>query len=111
MEGATARKVFEAYLEHVVAPTLRPGQVVDNLSARKGRRIKEIIWVRGCEILYLPPCSLDFNPIKQAFSKVKELPRRAKAHLRIAARRDRLDTLCGVGLRRPGILRALRLQL
>jgi len=86
VEGATTREVFEAYLERVLAPTLRPGQMVvmDNLSAHKGGRVKEILEGRGCEVLYLPPYSPDFNPIEQAFSKVKGLLRRAQARTRQA---------------------------
>jgi transposase len=86
IEGATTREVFEAYLERVLAPSLKPGQMVvmDNLSAHKGGRVKEIIEGRGCEVLYLPPYSPDFNPIEQAFSKVKGLLRRAQARTRQA---------------------------
>jgi len=86
VEGPTTRDVFEAYLERVLAPTLRPGRVVvvDNLSAHKGGRVKEIVEGRGCELLYLPPYSPDFNPIEQAFSKVKGLLRRAEARTREA---------------------------
>ena len=53
VEGPTTRDVFEAYLERVLAPTLRPGRVVvvDNLSAHKGGRVKEIVEGRGCELL------------------------------------------------------------
>ena len=84
VEGATTREVFEAYLEQVLAPTLRPGQVVvmDNLSSHKGGRVKEIVEARDCELLYLPPYSPDFNPIEQAFSKIKGLLRRAEARAR-----------------------------
>jgi transposase len=86
VEGPTTREVFEAYLERVLAPTLRPGQlmVMDNLSAHKGGRVKEIIEGRGCELLYLPPYSPDLNPIEQAFSKIKGLLRRAEARTREA---------------------------
>ncbi len=86
VEGPTTREVFEAYLERVLAPALRPGQivVVDNLSAHKGGRVKEIVEARGCEIVYLPPYSPDLNPIEQAFSKVKGLLRRAEARTREA---------------------------
>jgi transposase len=86
VEGPTTREVFEAYLERVLAPTLRPGRivVVDNLSAHKGGRVKEIVEGRGCELLYLPPYSPDFNPIEQAFSKIKALLRRAEARTREA---------------------------
>jgi transposase len=58
--------------------------VVDNLSAHKGARVKEIVEGRGCELLYLPPYSPDFNPIEQAFSKIKGLLRRAEARTREA---------------------------
>ncbi len=86
VEGATTREVFEAYLERVLAPTLRPGQtvVMDNLSAHKGGRVREIVEGRGVELLYLPPYSPDFNPIEQAFSKVKGLLRKAEARTREA---------------------------
>jgi hypothetical protein len=66
VEGATNREVFETYVERVLTPTLRRGQVVvmDNLSAHKGERVRELIEKRGCKLLYLPPYSPDFNPIE-----------------------------------------------
>ena len=84
--GATTRVVFEAYLEQALAPTLSPGQVVvmDNLSAHKGGKVRELIEGRGCELYYLPPYSPDMNPIEEAFSKVKGLLRRAEARTREA---------------------------
>jgi transposase len=84
VEGATTKVTFETYLEHVLAPTLRAGQavVMDNLSAHKGGRVKEIVEGRGCELLYLPPYSPDFNPIEEAFAKVKTLLRKAAARTR-----------------------------
>ena len=84
VEGSTTREVFEAYLEHVLAPTLRPGQVVvmDNLTAHKGERVRELIADKGCELLYLPPYSPDFNPIEEAFAKLKALLRKAEARSR-----------------------------
>jgi transposase len=86
VEGATTRAVFEAYVEKALAPSLRPGEVVvmDNLSAHKGGRVKELIEERGCELVYLPPYSPDFNPIEQACSKVKGLLRTAEASTREA---------------------------
>ena len=65
-----------------MAPTLRPGQVVvmDNLSAHKGGRVRQIVEARGCELMYLPPpYSPDLNPIERAFSRVKGLMRKAEA--------------------------------
>ena len=81
VEGATTSEVFEAYLARVLAPSLRPAQVVvmDNLSAHEGGRVREIVEGRGCELLYLPPYSPDLNPIEQAFSKLKGLLRQAEA--------------------------------
>ncbi len=86
VEGSIDREAFEAYVERVLAATLRPGQIVvmDNLSAHKGKRVREIIEKRGCVLLYLPPYSPDFNPIEEAFSKVKGLLRKAGARSREA---------------------------
>ena len=86
VEGATTREVFEAYVEQVLSPVLRPGQIVvmDNLTAHKGNRVKKLIEQRGCELLYLPPYAPDFNPIEEAFSKVKGILRRAEARTREA---------------------------
>ncbi len=86
VEGPTTREVFETYLEAVLASTLSPGQVVvmDNLSAHKGGRVREIIEGRGCELLYLPPYSPDFNPIEEAFSKLKGRLRKSTVRSREA---------------------------
>jgi transposase len=84
VEGATNSEVFETYVERVLAPALRRDQVVvmDNLSAHKGERVRELIEGRGCELLYLPPYSPDLNPIEEAFSKIKDLMRKAEARSR-----------------------------
>jgi transposase len=76
--------VFEAYVERVLCPILSKGQVVvmDNLTAHKGERVKELIEQRGCELLYLPAYSPDFNPIEEAFAKIKGLLRKAEARSR-----------------------------
>ncbi len=86
VEGATTKAVFEAYVERVLAPSLRAGQVVvmDNLAAHNGERVRESIESRGCELIYLPPYSPDLNPIEEAFSKVKGLLRKAAARTREA---------------------------
>ncbi len=57
---------------------------MDNLGAHKGRRVRELIEDRGCELLYLPPYSPDLNPIEEAFAKVKGLLRRVRARTREA---------------------------
>src|SRR3712207_2626665 len=86
VEGATSATVFEGYVERVLAPALKGGQiiVVDNLNAHKGERVRELIEERGCELLYLPPYSPDFNPIEGAFSKIKGLLRKAQVRSREA---------------------------
>jgi hypothetical protein len=72
VEGATTSRVFETYVERLLAPTLKPGQVVvmDNLGAHRPRRVRELIKARGCELIYLPPYSPDLNPIEEAFAKL-----------------------------------------
>ncbi len=86
VEGATTARVFETYVERVLAPALRPGQVVvmDNLGAHRPRRVRELIEERGCELLYLPPYSPDLNPIEEAFSKVKHVLRKLGARAKEA---------------------------
>ena len=86
VEGTTTATIFETYVEQVLAPSLRRGQivVVDNLGAHKGARVRELIEERGCQLLYLPPYSPDFNPIEEAFSKIKGALRKAGARTREA---------------------------
>ena len=98
VEGGTNGAVFEGYLREMVVPALGEGDVVvmDNLSAHKGGRVKEIIEDRGCELLYLPPYSPDFNPIEEAFSKIKNLLRKAGARVREALVEAIGEALCEV---------------
>jgi transposase len=86
VEGSTTAEVFEAYLEQVLLPELQEGQVVvmDSLPAHKAGRVRELIEGRGLELLYLPSYSPDYNPIEEAFSKIKEMVRRACARTREA---------------------------
>ena len=87
VEGSTDREVFETYVGRVVlAPTLECGQVVimDNLPAHRPARVRELIEERGCELVYLPSYSPDFNPIEEAFSKIKGMVRQAAARTREA---------------------------
>lgn len=86
VEGATTTTVFEAYVEKVLAPSLRRGQIVvlDNLGAHKSDRARKLLEERGCQLLFLPPYSPDFNPIEEAFSKIKGALRKAQARTREA---------------------------
>jgi transposase len=78
-DGAINGARFLAYIEQVLAPTLRPGDVVvlDNLSAHKVKGVRAAIEAAGAELLYLPPYSPDLNPIELAFAKLKALLRAA----------------------------------
>jgi transposase len=84
VEGTTTAEVFEAYVEQALAPMLKEGQavVMDNLSAHKGKKVRQLVEARGCRLLFLPPYSPDLNPIEEAFSKVKASLRRARARSR-----------------------------
>ena len=66
-------------MSQVLVPELKPGDrvVLDNLPAHKGSRVREVIEAAGASLLYLPPYSPDFNPIENAFSKLKALLRKA----------------------------------
>lgn len=77
VNAAINRDVFEAFVEHVLVPALRPGDtvVMDNLSSHKGGRIREMIEGANAELRYLPPYSPDMNPIELVFSKIKQLLR------------------------------------
>lgn len=80
-DGGMTSGRFEGYVRHVLAPTLRPGQVViaDNLRAHHTAGARAAIEARGARLLFLPPYSPDFNPIEHTFSKVKQSLRRAQA--------------------------------
>ena len=79
VEGGIRTAGFEAYVGHLLAPTLRPGQIVvmDNLKQHRGDRTRELIGARGAELWLLPAYSPDCNPIEEACSKVKTLLRTA----------------------------------
>lgn len=86
LEGAVDGIAFEVYVREVLAPTLRLGQIVvlDNLQVHKNQAVRETINARGCELLFLPSYSPDFNPIEQAFSKLKPFVRKHKARTKQA---------------------------
>jgi transposase len=79
IDGPMNGNAFLAYVEQVLAPTLKPGDIVvlDNLSAHKVQGVREAIEASGAKLLYLPPYSPDFNPIEQLFAKLKPLLRKA----------------------------------
>ena len=78
---AANRAAFQAYIEQVLVPTLRQGDTVimDNLPAHKSTDVRRAVEAAGATLLYLPPYSPDFNPIENAFSKLKAYLRRVAA--------------------------------
>ena len=92
LSGATDHLAFETYIEQVLVPTLRAGQVVviDNLSAHKSARVHSSISACGCELWFLPSYSPDLSPIEEAFAKLKNAWRQAAAR----TTETLLDTIC-----------------
>ena len=81
LDGPMNRLAFQAYIEQVLVPTLRGGDTVimDNLPAHKAADVRRTIEAAGATLCYLPPYSPDFNPIENAFSKLKAILRRVAA--------------------------------
>jgi transposase len=81
LDGPINGVAFQAYVDQVLAPELRPGDIVvmDNLGSHKGAGVRAAIEAAGASLLYLPPYSPDFNPIENAFAKLKALLRKAAA--------------------------------
>jgi len=86
VDGAVNGDVFEAFVEQVLVPQLRPGDLVvmDNLSSHKRVRVQALIEASQAEVLYLPPYSPDLNPIELVFSKIKQLLRTLKTRTKDA---------------------------
>lgn len=96
LDGPINGEAFEAYVEQVLVPTLRTGDIVvmDNLGSHKGAAVRTAIEEVGAELRYLPPYSPDFNPIEKAFSQLK-------AHLRKAAERTQEGLWTKIGALLP----------
>jgi len=85
LDGPINAAVFRAYVEQVLAPTLRSGDILilDNLSSHRVAGIREAVGARGARVLYLPPYSPDLNPIEQVLAKFKALLRKAAERTRV----------------------------
>jgi transposase len=81
LDGPVTGERFRAYVAQTLVPTLKPGDtlILDNLGAHKVASVREAIAAAGARLLYLPPYSPEFNPIEQAFAKLKALLRSAAA--------------------------------
>lgn len=100
IEGASDTQSFGLYMREILAPALETGQIVvmDNLSVHKSKWVRELIEKKGCQLWLLPPYSPDFNPIEEAFSKVKNLIRKAKARTLEALFEATMRALSEVGV-------------
>jgi transposase len=80
IDGPIDGESFRTYVERVLLPTLRPGDIVvmDNLGSHKGKTVRELIRQTGAKLFYLPKYSPDLNPIEQVFAKLKTLLRKAE---------------------------------
>ena len=97
LDGPINGAAFQAYVDQVLVPELKAGDIVviDNLGSHKGACVRAAIEAAGAKLLYLPPYSPDFNPIENAFAKLKALLRKAAARTIetvVAAIGERLDT-------------------
>jgi transposase len=112
IEAPTDGDVFLAYLEHVLCPQLKPGQIVvmDNLGAHKVDGVKELIYQTGASLLYLPPYSPDFNPIEKCRAQLKQRMRALKARFSQSTPNSaRRRPLCPFSRRRRRLLQTFRL--
>lgn len=98
VDGAVNGDVFAAFIERVLVPQLRPGDIVvmDNLSSHKSVRVRQMIEPAGASLRYLPPYSPDLNPIEMVFSKVKQLLRSLACRTRDGLWRSMQDVLDAV---------------
>lgn len=80
IDGPINGEAFRAYVEQLLVPTLRPGDLVvmDNLGSHKGKAVRKAIRAAGAKLFFLPPYSPDLNPIEQVFAKLKHLLRKAQ---------------------------------
>ena len=94
IDSAMNGQAFKAYVEQMLAPTLKPGDIVimDNLAAHKVDGIRKAIEAVGANLVYLPPYSPDLNPIEQLFARLKALLRKA-AERSVDALWDRIGLL------------------
>lgn len=86
IDSGTSTDVFDAFVTHELTPNLRPGDIVvmDNLSAHKNAAIRKKIEAVGCSVVFTPPYSPEFNPIEEAWAKLKDIVRRLETRTREA---------------------------
>ena len=103
INAGTSTDVFHAFVEQELIPHLRPNDIVimDNLSAHKNAQIRRMIESAGCRVIFTPPYSPEFNPIEEAWAKLKDIVRRAETRTREAfdsAVAYALDQICATDI-------------
>lgn len=98
VDGPVNADVFAAFVEQVLCPTLKAGDMVvmDNLSSHKSARVRTLIESSGAQLIFLPPYSPDYSPIEPAFSKIKQLLRSMSLRTREALWRSMQTVLDSV---------------
>ena len=86
IDAGTSAEVFTAFVTYELVPNLRSGDIVvmDNLSAHKNAKVRQLIEAAGCSVLYIPPYSPEFNPIEETWAKLKDIIRRGETRTREA---------------------------
>jgi putative transposase len=113
IDGPINGEGFRTYVEKVLVPTLRPGDLVilDNLGSHKGKAIRQALRAAGAKLFFLPKYSPDLNPIEQVFAKLKHLLRKASARTveaLVAAIGELLGAYTAGGMRQ--LLRSRRIR-
>ena len=100
IEGSTYAELFEAYVQEFLAPTLCAGQVVvlDGLGAHRTDKVRDLVEEQGADLVFLPSYSPDLNPIEEAFSKIKNIVRKAGGRTREALEEAICEALSAVTL-------------
>ena len=113
LDGPMDGECFLAWVEQMLAPTLRPGDIVvmDNLAVHKVAGVRQAVEACGAELRYLPPYSPDFNPIENAFAKLKAHVRKSAARTLDALERAAANALPQFTRRLRKLLRSRRIQL
>ena len=103
INAGTSTDVFQAFVTHELVPNLRPKDIIvmDNLSAHKNIKVRKTIEAAGCDVIFTPPYSPEFNPIEEAWAKLKDIIRRAETRTRdafVSAVAFAMDQICNTDI-------------
>ena len=113
IDGPIDGQSFLQYVEEVLVPTLKPGDIViiDNLGSHKGKAVRQAIRAAGAKLFFLPKYSPDLNPIEKFFAKLKHwLRKAASTHRRCRLQRHRRNPASHIARRMLKLLRSGRIR-